>query len=208
MKRVLIADDHPFILAGLESILRDGDYRIVGTASRGDTALDALPTLRPDILILDVNMPGRSGVEVLRTLRSRGDNRPVILLTAHVEDKVLLEVLALGVQGFLLKDGAQSRLLECLDAVARGGRWIEQSLLQRALDLSIKGGGSSPFDALTEREKAIAALVAQGLRNKEAASELGMTEGTVKVYLHRIYEKLGVGSRTELALLARDCGHS
>jgi two-component system nitrate/nitrite response regulator NarP len=208
MKRVLIADDHPFILAGLESILRDGDYRIVGTASRGDTALDALPTLRPDILILDVNMPGRSGVEVLRTLRSRGDNRPVILLTAHVEDKVLLEVLALGVQGFLLKDGAQSRLLECLDAVAQGGRWIEQSLLQRALDLSIHGGGSSPFDGLTEREKAIAALVAQGLRNKEAASELGMTEGTVKVYLHRIYEKLGVGSRTELALLARDCGHS
>ena len=208
MKKVLIADDHPFILAGLESILRDGDYRIVGTASRGDTALDALPTLRPDILILDVNMPGRSGVEVLRTLRSRGDNRPVILLTANVEDNVLLEVLALGVQGFLLKDGAQSRLLECLDAVAQGGRWIEQSLLQRALDLSINGGGSSPFDALTEREKAIAALVAQGLRNKEAASELGMTEGTVKVYLHRIYEKLGVGSRTELALLARDCGQN
>jgi two-component system nitrate/nitrite response regulator NarP len=77
-------------------------------------------------------------------------------------------------------------------------------VLQRALDLSMNGGGSSPLDALTEREKAITGLVSQGLRNKEVAAELRMTEGTVKVYLHRIYEKLGVGSRTELALLVRD----
>jgi two-component system nitrate/nitrite response regulator NarP len=206
MNKVLIADDHPFILAGLESILRDTHYQVVGTVSRGDAALDALPKLRPDILILDVNMPGRSGIEVLRTLRGRGDNRAVILLTASLDDKLILEALSLGVQGLLLKEGAQSRLLECLEAVGNGGRWIEQSLLQRALDLSMKGGGGTPFDVLTEREKAIAALVAQGLRNREVAAELGMTEGTVKVYLHRIYEKLRVGSRTELALLARDSG--
>jgi two-component system nitrate/nitrite response regulator NarP len=204
MKKLLIADDHPFILSGLEALLRDTEYEVVGILSRGDSVIDALPKLQPDILILDVNMPGQSGVEVLRTLRSRGDNRHVILLTAGLDDQLILEALSLGVDGVVLKEGAQSQLLECLGVVAEGRRWIEQSVLQRALDLSMNGGGSSPLDALTEREKAITGLVSQGLRNKEVAAELRMTEGTVKVYLHRIYEKLGVGSRTELALLVRD----
>jgi two-component system nitrate/nitrite response regulator NarP len=204
MKKLLIADDHPFILSGLEALLRDTEYEVVGILSRGDSVIDALPKLQPDILILDVNMPGQSGVEVLRTLRSRGDNRHVILLTAGLDDQLILEALSLGVDGVVLKEGAQSQLLECLAVVAEGRRWIEQSVLQRALDLSMNGGGSSPLDALTEREKAITGLVSQGLRNKEVAAELRMTEGTVKVYLHRIYEKLGVGSRTELALLVRD----
>ena len=204
MKKVLIADDHPFILAGLESILRDTSYQIVGTVTRGDAVLEALPTLRPDILILDVNMPGRTGVEVLRTLRSRGDDRVVILLTASLDDHLIMDALALGVQGVVLKEGAQSMLLECLGAVSEGRRWIDQSLLQRALALTMNGGGKGALSPLTERERAIAGLVAQGLRNKEVAAELGMTEGTVKVYLHRIYEKLGVSSRTELALLVRD----
>jgi two-component system nitrate/nitrite response regulator NarP len=206
MKKVLLADDHPFILSGIKAILRETEYEVVGALSCGDAVVEALPTLQPEILILDVNMPGRSGVEILRMLRSRGDTRPVILLTASLEDSLIIEALSLKVQGIVLKEGAQSQLLECLAAIQSGRRWIEQSLLQRALDISMNGSGSTPFDALTERERAIAALVAQGLRNKEVAAKIKMTEGTVKVYLHRIYEKLGVGSRTELALLARDVG--
>ena len=81
MTKLLLADDHPFILAGLESLLRDTDYQIVGTVNSGDAALEALPKLRPDILVMDVSMPGRTGVDVLRTLRGGGDQRPVVLLT-------------------------------------------------------------------------------------------------------------------------------
>lgn len=205
MTKLLLADDHPFILAGLESILRDTDYQILGMLNSGEAVLEALPRLRPDILILDVSMPGRTGVDVLRTIRSRGDQRPVILLTADLEDRLLLEALNVGVQGIVLKECAQTHLLDCLGTVREGGRWIEQSLLQRALDLTMsRGAAADPLSQLTPRERAIVGLVAQGLRNREIASELGMSEGTVKVYLHRIYQKLDVGSRTELALYARD----
>jgi two-component system nitrate/nitrite response regulator NarP len=203
MTRVLIADDHPFILAGLNAILRGTDYQVVGMVPDGAAALEALAKLRPDILILDVSMPIQSGLDVLRTLRARGDDRPIVLLTAGINDQPLLEALKLGVQGIVLKDGAQALLLTCLDAVRKGGRWIDQALLQRALDVSMQGGTADPMITLSPREKAIAALVARGLRNREIGAQLGMTEGTVKVYLHRVYEKLGVGSRTELAILAK-----
>ena len=209
MIKVLLADDHPFILAGLEAILRDSDYQIVGAVNSGDAALEALPKLRPDILVMDVSMPGRSGVDVLRTLRGRGDQRPVVLLTASLNDNLVIEALSLGVQGIVLKEGAQRLLLDCLAAVRQGGRWIEQDILQRALDLSMNGGAAAnPLAALPPREKAIVGLVAKGLRNRDIASELGMAEGTVKVYLHRIYERLGVGSRTELAILTRESAGS
>jgi len=208
MTRVLIADDHPFILAGLDAILRGTDYQVVGMVPDGAAALEALAKLRPDILILDVSMPIQSGLDVLRTLRARGDDRPIVLLTAGMNDQPLLEALKLGVQGIVLKDGAQALLLTCLDAVRQGRRWIDQGLLQRALDVSMQGGTADPMITLAPREKAIAALVARGLRNREIGAQLGMTEGTVKVYLHRVYEKLGVGSRTELAILAKDAEQS
>lgn len=204
MTKVLLADDHPFILAGLQSILRDTDYQVVGTLSSGDAVLDELPRLRPDILLMDVSMPGRTGLDVLRTLRSRGDQRIIILLTASLEDRLMMEALELGVQGIVLKESAQGLLLECLATVRNGKRWIQQEILQRALHLTANGETASPLGVLTAKERAIAALVSKGQRNREVASELGISEGTVKVYLHRIYEKLNVSSRTELAILARD----
>lgn len=204
MTRLLIADDHPFIIAGLEAMLRDSDFQIVCRAVDGQEALEALPAARAEILLLDVSMPHRSGVDVLRTLRSRGDNRPVVLLTASLDDDLLLGALQLGVNGIVLKESAQEQLLECLSAVQAGRRWVEQDLLQKALLLTTNGAASAdPLSVVTTRERAVVELVAQGLRNREIASELGMTEGTVKVYLHRIYEKLQVTNRTELALLVR-----
>jgi two-component system nitrate/nitrite response regulator NarP len=145
-------------------------------------------------------------MDVLRTLRSRGDRKPVVLLTAQLDDADLVEAIKLGVDGILLKDGAQGLLLTCLDSVRSGTRWVEKGLLERALDLTMSGGAerNDPFADLTAKERAVAGLVAQGLRNKNIAAELGITEGTVKVYLHRIYEKVGVTNRTELALFARD----
>jgi two-component system nitrate/nitrite response regulator NarP len=204
--RVLIADDHPIMLSGLEAILRGSDYQVVAKVSDGAAVLEELPRSRPELLVIDVQMPVRTGMDVLRTLRSRGDRRPVVLLTAQLDNADLVEAIKLGVDGILLKDGAQSLLLTCLDSVRGGTRWVDKGLLERALDLTMSGGAdrNDPFADLTAKERAVAGLVAQGLRNKNIAAELGITEGTVKVYLHRIYEKVGVTNRTELALFARD----
>jgi two-component system nitrate/nitrite response regulator NarL len=206
MTRLLIADDHPFIIAGLEAILRDSSYDIVARASDGEAAMKLIDEVPADVLVLDVKMPGRGGIDVLRSLRSRGDQRPVVILTASLDDYGLLQALDLGVNGILLKEGAQDLLFECLDAVVRGRRWIQPALLDREQLLRDSGAGGDPLGVLAPRERAISGLVAQGLRNREVADELGMTEGTVKVYLHRIYDKLGVSNRTELALFVREAG--
>lgn len=205
MIRLLVADDHPVILLGLEAIFRDTDYTIAATASDGARARELIGEVRPDILILDERMPPPGGVELLRALRAAGDATPVVLLTADLDDKKLIEAIGLGVEGIVLKESAQSRLISCLDEVARGGRWLEPSLVQQALDLKLRESEPAHhgFAALSRREAAIVDLVAQGLRNREIAAQLGLTEGTVKVYLHRIYEKLEVTNRTELAILAR-----
>lgn len=204
MTRILLADDHQIIVSGLEAILRDTEYEVVGSVVDGRDVIAAVEAHAPDILLLDVSMPGLSGIEVLERLRARGSQLPVVLLTAGLQDAELLEAVRLGVQGIVLKEGAHSQIIQCLERVGGGGRWIDPVLLQRALDLSIAGGAAKdPLKDLNARERAITQLVQQGLRNREIAARLGMNEGTVKVYLHRIYRKLGIGNRTELAIHGR-----
>lgn len=204
MKRVLVADDHPIMLSGIEAVLRDTAYQVVATAADGDAVFEALPDAQPDILILDVKMPRQSGIDVLRTLRREGDTRPVVLLTADLSDQALLEAVELGVNGIIMKEGAHGLLTTCLDHVSNGRRWIDRDVMDRALNLKVRGREEDRLARLSNREKQISWLVAQGRRNRDIAAELGITEGTVKVRLHKIYEKLGVSSRTELAILAME----
>lgn len=207
MTRVLLADDHPLMLSGLEAVLKDTRYEVVGKARDGMEALKLVPTARPDIVILDIKMPRRNGIEVLRTLRSKGDKRPVVLLTADLHDDALAEALDLEVNGIILKDGAETLLIACLDQVSSGLRWIDSDVVQRVLKLAKKDPAErTPLSMLNVRERAIAQLVGQGLRNREIAAELGLTEGTVRVTLHRAYEKLGIEHRVDLAMLVRDAG--
>ena len=199
---VLLADDHPFMRAGVEAVLRGTRYELVATANDGDEALAAVARNNPDICIFDVRMPKRSGVEALQTLRQKGDARPVVLLTAELGDSALLAAVRAGVNGIVLKDGAEDALVGALDKVAAGEKAIPQSLLQRALDLSLAGEKADPLGPLAPRERQLAAHVGRGMRNREIAEALAMSEGTVKVYLHTIYQKLGIKNRTELALIA------
>lgn len=201
MTSVLLADDHPFLRAGVEAMLRGSRYQIVATVASGEAALEAIAAHDPAICLLDVRMPGLGGVEVLEKLRAMRDRRPVVLLTAGIDDAALVTAVRAGVNGIVLKDSAAAELIACLDAVERGERAIPPELLQRALDLSLQGSTKS-LGSLAPRERQIASLVARGMRNREIAEEIGMTEGTVKVYLHAIYQKLGIDNRTELALLA------
>jgi two-component system nitrate/nitrite response regulator NarP len=202
MVSVLLADDHPFMRAGVEAVLRGSRFDIVATASNGDEALAAVARHDPAICIFDVRMPRRGGVEALQALRAKGDLRPVVLLTAALEDHSLLAAVRAGVNGIVLKDGAEDALLDALEKVAAKEKAIPQALLQRALDLSLSGGKADPLAPLAPRERQIAAQVGRGLRNREIADALAMSEGTVKVYLHTIYQKLGIKNRTELALIS------
>jgi two-component system, NarL family, nitrate/nitrite response regulator NarL len=204
MTRLLVAEDDPLTLAGIELLLAGTLYEIVDTVEDGEAVLDQLPRKRPDILLLDFDMPKRSGLDVLRTLRERGDKRPVVLLTGSMSDRRVYEAMQVGLNGLVLKSAAPKNLLTCLDAVAQGKRWIEHDVLQRAMEISLNpdGGGADPLQPLSKRERAIVGLILQGMRNKQIAGELGISEGTVKVHLHNIFEKLGVASRMELALVA------
>lgn len=204
MISVLLADDHPFIRAGVEAVLRGTRYALVDTVVDGEAALASVEQCDPDICIFDVRMPGKDGVTALIEMRERGDRRPVVMLTAELSDRALYSAVNAGVNGIVLKNGAEDSLVVCLDKVMAGVRAIDADLLARALDLAMVGGHADPFTRLAPRERQIADLVAQGLRNREIAERLAMSEGTVKVYLHGIYQKVGVENRTSLALLARD----
>ena len=203
MTKVLVADDDPLTLSGIELLLADSNFRVIGRARSGLEVLDSLGSLRPEMLILDIRMPERSGLDVLRTLRSRGDLRPIVLLTGSINDQSAKEAMDLGVNGLVIKASAPRDLLICLEAVAQGRRWFDQDVMQRAMELVGGPTQHDPLEPLSPRERGIAGLVQRGLRNKEIADELGLTEGTVKVHLHKIFEKLDLRSRTELILLTR-----
>ena len=206
---LVLADDHPVVLAGLAQLLGlEADFRILATCGGGDAAIEAVLRLAPDVLVVDLQMPGRSGLDVVRALRERRAPTRVVILTAGLEDDEVLEAVRFGVRGIVLKDMAPERLVECIRAVHAGAGWLEQQTVSRALDRLVRREAESrPAPGpLTARERELVRLVAQGLRNKEIARRLDITEGTVKIHLHNVYQKLGVDSRVELTLYARDHG--
>ncbi|NKI99288.1 response regulator transcription factor [Novosphingobium sp. SG707] len=203
MTRIVIADDHAFLRAGLEQVLGSLGFAIVASVGDGDAALAAVAEKDPDLVIVDLRMPGRNGVAVLEALRAQGDTRPVLMLAAEIDDASLVAAIRLGVNGILLKDSDASALKEAIDTVMAGTRAISMAMMERAFMLASQPSPANPLDALGERDRRIVEGVAAGLRNREIAENLAISEGSVKVYLHRIFDRLNVGNRTELALLVR-----
>lgn len=202
--RLLIADDHPIVLNGIEAIFRGSDFEVVASCRNGEEVLRALPATDPDMMILDVQMPKMSGLAVLRTLRSADNPMPIILLTASLSNAEALEAIQLGANGLILKETAPRELLQSAQSVRSGERWLDPEATKRALKQALVERQTTQHGALTRRETDLTRLVSRGLRNKEIAAQLEISEGTVKMHLHHIYEKLGVGSRTELVIFARD----
>jgi DNA-binding NarL/FixJ family response regulator len=203
--RIALADDHVIVLDGLEQLFKlEPEFEVVARSTTADAAVKAVEEYKPDVVVLDLAMPGHDGLWALRRIAELGLPTRTVLLTAHVDEEKLIEAIRLGVSGVVLKEMAPRLLMECVRKVHAGEKWLEKQSVARAMDRMLKR--ESDLDRLssllTPREMEIVQLAAEGLRNKEISERLSITEGTVKIHLHNIYEKLGVTGRTQLILYA------
>jgi DNA-binding NarL/FixJ family response regulator len=210
--RVVLVDDQTLVRRGIRSLLElAGDVAIVAEAADGEEGLAAIRRERPDVALLDVRMPKKSGLEVLRALQADGPNVPAILLTTFDDDEVLLEGMKAGARGYLLKDVSLEQLTDAIRTVAQGGTLIRPAVTERVLrgleHVRRDFDALSPPDPLTKREVEILRLMAGGYSNREIADALGTAEGTVKNHASSILSKLGVRDRTRAVLKALELGY-
>jgi two-component system, NarL family, nitrate/nitrite response regulator NarL len=208
--RLVVADDHPIVIDGLEALfaLDPDEFRVVARASNGTQALDAVHLHRPDIALLDIRMPAPDGITVLRQIRLEQLPVRVILLAATVDEDQAMDAIRAGVDGILLKELAPQLVKQCVRKVAAGERWLEKQATSRIIESMIRreAGTRDAGSVLTPREIELVRLAADGMRNKEISRRLQIKEGTVKIHLHNVYEKLGITNRVQLLLYAQQKG--
>lgn len=207
MIRLILADDHRMVLDGLAQLLSlESDFDVLLRCTDGVEALAAVQRARPDVLVADVKMPGMTGIEILQRLHAEKIPTRVVLLTAHMTDDEVLTAVRNGVGGIILKEAASRTLVQCVRTVAAGQQWLDQRSVHVALDKMLRreSGLDKVTRVLTKRELEIVRMVATGLRNRQIGDQLAISEGTVKMHLHSIYEKLGVSGRMELSIYARE----
>lgn len=204
MISVLVADDHPLMRDAVAALFGQEPYNLIARCLDGAQARAAILEHRPDVAILDVNMPRLSGLDLLREARAQNWSTRIVLLTAGLEPGPLVEAVKLKVDGLVLKDAGGDMLLRCVDAVLAGEQWVDNEAMKQVMSALAETVTPGKIVELTPRETDVVRHVAQGRRNKEIARALGISEGTVKMHLHNLYEKFSVSSRTELAILARE----
>ncbi|HET7373957.1 MAG TPA: response regulator transcription factor [Gemmatimonadaceae bacterium] len=199
MINVVIADDHPIVLAGLGQLIRgEAGMQVVATCVNGVEALQAVHTKKPDVLLLDINMPKLDGLGVLRALASERAAVCTVVLTAELGTSAVAALRVAGARAVVLKELSPQHVIDCIRRVHAGTEWIE--CLGRSAAATETRSEQPDHAELTPRERELAALVASGLRNREIASRLGISEGTAKLHLYNVYKKLGVANRVELAI--------
>jgi DNA-binding NarL/FixJ family response regulator len=199
--KLVLADDHPLLLDGLEKLLRlEKDFRILARCLTGQETLKALEQHKPDVLILDIHLPGMDGLEVMRKMQEKKLPTRVVLLTAAVDESQMAQAIRLEVGGVVLKESASKTLIECIRKVHAGEQWFEKGALGRTLENLFQRDAARDAVAqvLSPREMEILRKVLSGLRNKDIAKILFISEGTVKVHLHSIYQKLKLDGRLQL----------
>jgi DNA-binding NarL/FixJ family response regulator len=201
--RLLIVDDHPVVRDGLRGMLSsDPDLEVVGEASDGDEALAMVGTARPDVILMDLRMPGRGGADTIRALAERGMPARVLVLTTYDSDRDVVPALEAGATGYLLKDSPRAELVRAIHAAARGEAVLAPSVATKLVS-QLRAPAA---DALSDRELEVLNLIARGETNRGAAARLFISEATVKTHLLHIYAKLGVNDRAAAVATAYERG--
>lgn len=201
MIRVLLVDDHTMVRAGLQRLLEQtSDIEVAAVADRGEIAVNLDAELRPDVILMDVSMPGLSGIESTRQICANRSDASVVMLTASTDRDRVVEALDAGAVGYLVKDSDPAVLLDGVRAAANG----DAPLDARAARALLETRQGAPRASLTSREEEVLLLVGQGLANKAIARRLGISDKTVKAHLTRVFAELGVTDRTQAALWASE----
>ena len=199
--RILLVDDHAVVREGVRARPEQrGGMTIVGEPGSGADALERIEALAPDVVVMDMKMPGMPAIEAIPEIRRRLPSCNVLVFTSYAEDSQVRDALAAGATGYLLKDTLRDDLVRAVREVAAGRAWLHPQAQRQMLDWMRRP--PSGIDALTARERTVLLLLAEGLSNKLIARRLDLTEGTVKGYVSQVLDKLGVSDRTQAALLA------
>lgn len=202
--KIMIADDHSMIREGLKNLLElDGDIQVIAEAVDGEDCLNKLQVVKPDVLLLDINMPKKNGLEVLKSLKSKKSKLKVLVLTVHNEIEYLMKAVDIGVNGYVLKDSESAELKKAIFTVAEGESYIQPSLIPALNAKMIETNkDAEKIKSLTKRELDVLKLLAVGMYNKEVGKRLEISERTVKNHVSNIFKKLGVTDRTQAAVFA------
>ena len=201
--RVLIVDDHAIVREGLRALLDHSDsLEIVGEAADGTEALDLAGRLRPDLVLMDLKMPGLPAADAIRAIRAQYPATQVLVLTSYAEDLQVEAVLRAGALGYVLKNIVAADLVRAIATVARGEAWLHAEAQRSLVNRMRRPADLSPLALLTMRERSILRLLAKGMSNREIGRVLHLTEGTVKGYVSKVLAKLKLDDRTQAALLA------
>lgn len=207
MIRVFISDDQLLVRQGIRTLLEmHGEVAIAGEAADGDETMARIDAARPDVLLLDVRMPQKDGLEVLRTLGARHALPPTLVLTTFDDSHVVLECIRAGARGFMLKDVSYEQLIRAIQTIAAGDTLFQPAVTQRLLRTAGDPRSLPKTETLTEREIEVVRLMSGGYSNKEIAHALGTAEGTIKNHVSNILSKFGVRDRTRAVLKALECG--
>lgn len=198
---VLLVDDHALVRMGFRMLLADAAIEVVGEAGSGEEALAAYPKLRPDVVVMDLSMPGMGGLEAMRRLLAQDAKARVLALSAHEDTAHPRRVLKAGGLGYLAKRSAPDALIEAVHAVARGERYVDAQTAQ-ALALSQFDGESNPAETLSEREFSVFLQLARGMTVAQIAENLKLSPSTVGTHLYHVKQKLGASNQSELTLVA------
>ena len=201
--KIMIADDHSMIREGLKNLLElDGDIQVIAEAVDGEDCLNKLQVVKPDVLLLDINMPKKNGLEVLKSLKSKKSKLKVLVLTVHNEIEYLMKAVDIGVNGYVLKDSESAELKKAIFTVAEGESYIQPSLIPALNAKMIETNkDAEKIKSLTKRELDVLKLLAVGMYNKEVGKRLEISERTVKNHVSNIFKKLGVTDRTQTAVI-------
>jgi DNA-binding NarL/FixJ family response regulator len=205
--RIVVVDDHPLLREGVRRLLEhEPDLQCVGQAGKPDDALALIETARPDLVLLDLRLADAHGIDLLSRIAAMPWAPHVLIVTAFPDEAMIAEAIRLGARGFVLKDADPDTLRQAIRTVAGGELWFPAELTLRVITSMIPSGVALRLRRLSPREREIAALVAQGAKNREIGERLLITERDIQLHLANIFEKLGVEDRLELALLAIKLG--